>query len=332
MKDAILRRSEYALNALSVLGVMCILYVIGGYAWGRMAERGAIPSSPSSYQASSKSVGRYLPGVDWAKHKRTAVIALRTDCPYCQKSLPLHRKIAQLASENPDIGIIAVFSEPLMQARSALELERLPIKDVVTGDMSPLKVVGTPTVLVADSEGNLVSRFDGFLDDRRASDLLVTLDPALRNTPTRADSLSIDPAAHEGTVGSIAQGLEPFLVSAKQVAEQLRQSNDVTLLDIRSREDFAEGHLDGAINIPQEELEQRMAHEVDPSKPVLLYCTYYKKCETDYRNKGVLTSCTLALFMIKSHGFNQTALITEDIEKLKSAGLLVSTRTVDRWR
>lgn len=44
-----------------------------------------------------------------------------------------------------------------------------------------------------------------------------------------------------------------------------------TLLDVRTPEEFASGHVDGAINIPVGTLATRMA-EVPREKPVVLYC------------------------------------------------------------
>jgi rhodanese-related sulfurtransferase len=44
------------------------------------------------------------------------------------------------------------------------------------------------------------------------------------------------------------------------------------LLDVRSREEFAAGHLPGSVNIPVDELEGRL-HELPPSdRPVVAYC------------------------------------------------------------
>jgi rhodanese-related sulfurtransferase len=44
------------------------------------------------------------------------------------------------------------------------------------------------------------------------------------------------------------------------------------LLDVRSPEEFAEGHLAGAVNIPVDALPQRLA-EVEPKdRPVVVYC------------------------------------------------------------
>lgn len=44
-----------------------------------------------------------------------------------------------------------------------------------------------------------------------------------------------------------------------------------TLLDVRTPAEFARGHVQGAVNLPVQELEARVA-ELDASKPVVVYC------------------------------------------------------------
>jgi phage shock protein E len=44
------------------------------------------------------------------------------------------------------------------------------------------------------------------------------------------------------------------------------------LLDVRTPAEFAEKHLPGAVNIPVQELEQRVAEVGAKDRPVVLYC------------------------------------------------------------
>jgi phage shock protein E len=44
-----------------------------------------------------------------------------------------------------------------------------------------------------------------------------------------------------------------------------------TLLDVRTPDEFAKGHLPGALNVPVQELPAR-AGEVPGGKPVVVYC------------------------------------------------------------
>jgi len=62
--------------------------------------------------------------------------------------------------------------------------------------------------------------------------------------------------------------LEP--VPADQLLERVRDGL-VTVLDVRPPEEYAAGHLPGAINIPLKELEKHL-DEFDPSQEIVAYC------------------------------------------------------------
>lgn len=51
----------------------------------------------------------------------------------------------------------------------------------------------------------------------------------------------------------------------------LPRDGSVTLLDTRTEREYAGGHIDGYMNIPVDELRDRI-HELDPSKPVYIMC------------------------------------------------------------
>jgi ArsR family transcriptional regulator len=63
-------------------------------------------------------------------------------------------------------------------------------------------------------------------------------------------------------------GLEP--VTRGELIERARDGL-VTVLDVRPADEFALGHLPGAINVPLAELATRLA-ELDPDREVVAYC------------------------------------------------------------
>jgi ArsR family transcriptional regulator len=62
--------------------------------------------------------------------------------------------------------------------------------------------------------------------------------------------------------------LEP--VSRTQLLDRLR-AGEVTLLDVRPEDEFARGHLPGAVNVPLAQLARRLA-ELPPEREVVAYC------------------------------------------------------------
>jgi ArsR family transcriptional regulator len=62
--------------------------------------------------------------------------------------------------------------------------------------------------------------------------------------------------------------MEP--VTREELLDRTREGL-VTVLDVRPADEFAAGHLPGAINIPLSELEARLA-ELDPAQEIVAYC------------------------------------------------------------
>ena len=67
---------------------------------------------------------------------------------------------------------------------------------------------------------------------------------------------------------------EPATVTPAQADTWLAATPEVQVLDVRTREEFASGHLDKAILIPwtDKDFTDRADKGLDPRKPVLVYC------------------------------------------------------------
>lgn len=73
--------------------------------------------------------------------------------------------------------------------------------------------------------------------------------------------------------GFMAENLEVGLVKqfTWQQVDSLPRDGSVNLVDVRTPEEYADGHAPGFVNIPVDQLRQRLG-EIDPSKPVYLIC------------------------------------------------------------
>lgn len=61
------------------------------------------------------------------------------------------------------------------------------------------------------------------------------------------------------------------LISPQQLASSLATPAAPRVLDVRSDEEFAAGHVPGALSIPHDQLPQRIAELGEPG-PVVVYC------------------------------------------------------------
>jgi rhodanese-related sulfurtransferase/DNA-binding transcriptional ArsR family regulator len=103
--------------------------------------------------------------------------------------------------------------------------------------------------------------------------------------------------------------LEP--ITREELLRRSR-SGEITILDVRPQDEFALGHLPGAVNIPLREIEARLA-ELDPAQEIVAYCRG-PYCVLSYE----------AVAALRARGFR--ALRLEDgLPEWRAAGLPVVT-------
>jgi len=79
-------------------------------------------------------------------------------------------------------------------------------------------------------------------------------------------------------LGMMCAGLcnaaEPVVVNPSEAEAWLAQTPAAQVLDVRSQEEFATGHLAKAIVIPwgDKDFMERVAKEIDVKKPLFVYC------------------------------------------------------------
>jgi phage shock protein E len=75
--------------------------------------------------------------------------------------------------------------------------------------------------------------------------------------------------------GSLAiADTQPAMIAPDQLVEKMeKKDKELVLLDVRTPEEFAAGHIPGAINIPHDQLPNRLAEIAGAkNKDVVVYC------------------------------------------------------------
>jgi len=171
---------------------------------------------------------------------------------------------------------LALFTQFAVVAKSAAHPHRLELLEQlaqgersveVLADRTGLSVANTSQHLQLMRRAGLVTnRRDGkFVHYRLADDSVLDLLTALRKIAER------NIAEVERLVRSYfdrRDNLEP--VSREELLERSRLGS-VTILDVRPQDEFALGHLPGALNIPLRDLEARLG-EMDPRQEIVAYC------------------------------------------------------------
>ena len=114
--------------------------------------------------------------------------------------------------------------------------------------------------------GLVRSRKDGrFMYYSLADERVISLMTGLRGVAERniAEARQLVESFH-------GDGSELDAIDAEELQELIR-SGSVTLLDVRPEQEFTSGHLPGALNIPVEELQERL-RELPQGQTIVAYC------------------------------------------------------------
>lgn len=80
-------------------------------------------------------------------------------------------------------------------------------------------------------------------------------------------------------------------LSLNEIKEIIKNNENAILVDVRSRQEYLEGHLNGSVNIPLYELEQCCERTLkDKETIIIVYCQYGARSKK-------------AIMILKRHGY-----------------------------
>ena len=218
-----------------------------------------------------------------------------------------------MSSDNPKLAVFAQFAAVAKAAALPHRLELL--EQLAQGERSVDVLANRTRLSIANASqhlqlmrraGLVAARREGkFVFYRLADDAVLDLLASLRRIA------ELTAAEVERVVRGYFQNrdsLEP--VSRAELMERLK-AGVVTVLDVRPDDEFALGHLPGALNIPLGELERRLT-DLDRHQEIVAYCRG-PYCVLSYE----------AVAMLRARGFRVRRL-EDGLPEWRAAGLPVA--------
>jgi hypothetical protein len=116
-----------------------------------------------------------VPGYDFAASDKTVLVALRSDCHFCQDSTEFYGKLNEYVGSDSTTHVLAVFDDGSLDNEPLLEKIKPRFADVKTVRFQPLNISVTPTIVVTDNSGQVKSVWKGKLSDQKQKEFFVTL-------------------------------------------------------------------------------------------------------------------------------------------------------------
>ncbi len=282
---------EGAVSALTMVAAIVFLASAGGYFFspvqGTDAPRTGVPVN--------------LTGVDWASNRLTLIIALQTDCVQCEASMPFYRDLIASNRQGAFQPLVVVPHSKTI-GESLLTAAGLAVPEVRQADFAKLRIPGTPSLILVDNSGVVRKVWVGRLSPVREDAVFdrLKVKRLFRSPHIAGDSRP------EGSV------------TAKDFSRGWREK---VVLDTRPREEFRASHIAGALNIPLEELETRVLHEVPVHREIVVVCDYLPTCPVLMQGEGGTSVCDAAVESIKNKGFRAVQVLDEGLTSLEAFGI-----------
>lgn len=116
-----------------------------------------------------------IPNANWGKSERTIVLALNTYCHFCEQSVPFYQRLAKFAL-NKKVRLIAVLPQSETEVKSFFARNEIPIADFRELPLNQIAVYSTPTVILVDSQGIVLSVWAGKLTPQEETAVINSID------------------------------------------------------------------------------------------------------------------------------------------------------------
>jgi len=219
-----------------------------------------------------------------------------------------------MSTRSPKLALFAQFAAV---ARSLGHAHRLELLEQLAQGERSVEVLADRTGLSTANAsqhlqhmrraGMVANRREGkFVYYRLADDAVLELLAALRRIAER------NVAEVERVVRSYFDERDSLEAVSREELVVRSRAGTVTILDVRPEDEFALGHLPGALNIPLRELEARLS-EIDPGQEIVAYCRG-PYCVLSYE----------AVAQLRARGF-EVRRLEDGLPEWRAAGLPVVT-------
>src|SRR6266446_3420200 len=157
--NSLIKRIELVANlAIIMVAILLGVVLVRSYRFRHSSEA---PTTATSALIPGTKLS--LPGVNWKANGRTLVMALSTECHFCTESAAFYRRVAQERANMENLRLLAVLPQPVTEGQEYLKKLGMTLDDIKQIQLDSIGINGTPTLILADSQGNVADSWRGKL-------------------------------------------------------------------------------------------------------------------------------------------------------------------------
>jgi hypothetical protein len=153
--------------------LLVALAVLGSITWRALAPRPEI-----HFKSGLRKGDRFgqLSGVDYKAFDRTLIIAMSSACDSCLDSIPFYKHLTESRVKGGQTyQYFAILSEKQDEVEQFIQRFELNLPTVAGVDLKELKVAATPTLILVNSNGEIVDFWVGKLSKDAEQEVARTL-------------------------------------------------------------------------------------------------------------------------------------------------------------
>ncbi len=170
------RMLEMGANASIILAAILFSVVLAKFYLGQAPDKkDKTPPPPVTQNVLQKGDVLSIPNVNW-RNGQTLLLALSTSCRFCTDSAPFYQR---LSKDPGDTRLVAVFPQENSEGERYLSNLGVKVDDVEQASLGDLGILGTPTLVLVDSTGKVINKWEGALSPAVESEVIGQLKTAL---------------------------------------------------------------------------------------------------------------------------------------------------------
>jgi len=169
MKTQLSKYLEMGANAsIMLVAILFSVVLLKSYSGQPTPKKDQPSPPPVTQKLLQKGDVLTIPKVNW-QNGQTLLLALSTSCHFCTDSAPFYQR---LSKDHGDARLVAVFPQEQDQGENYLTRLGVKVDDVEQASFMDLGISGTPTLILVDSTGKVVNKWEGALPPNRESEVV----------------------------------------------------------------------------------------------------------------------------------------------------------------